>query len=377
MPSSPGQVLERAILAAPDDLGALAAYADWLVEQGDPRGEFIQVQLALEDANRPTDERNRLRQREHELLEKHERDWLGDLAPYLLDRQDYQYCWTRGWLDSLEVPYLTVAFARVLAKYPAVSLLRRLVIRDVEEEEPDAYLPGPDVGEAPGNYPGMMPLRLSSFANLREFQFGDVLDRWPEASGAVLLSENMPRLERLYLYGLAASEANTVVQMVTLQKLRTLEIIAETDFDLDLLADNPALSRLTQLHIVVDPRVDTGIRSDGIRALLCSRHLRRLRKLLLSHCNDGDAVCRFIGRKGLPRRLKVLGLTYSGITDRGARWLARCTDLAALELLDMSNNCLTIDGIQALQETDVGDVDASNQRGGDDDPAENFDGIME
>src|SRR5262245_32071776 len=48
VPSS-GKALENAIFANPDDLGAHAAYADWLIEQGDSRGEFIQVQLALED----------------------------------------------------------------------------------------------------------------------------------------------------------------------------------------------------------------------------------------------------------------------------------------------------------------------------------------
>ncbi len=62
------EAFEKAILENPDDLAGYAAYADWLAEQGDPRGEFMQVQLALEDEGRPAKERKRLQKREQELL---------------------------------------------------------------------------------------------------------------------------------------------------------------------------------------------------------------------------------------------------------------------------------------------------------------------
>src|SRR5437762_3072073 len=80
--------LEDALQENPDDLAAHAAYADLLTEQGDPRGEFISVQLALEDPTRPAAERDRLRRRERELLDAHEREWLGELAPLLLGTTD-------------------------------------------------------------------------------------------------------------------------------------------------------------------------------------------------------------------------------------------------------------------------------------------------
>src|SRR6516165_11926443 len=60
--------LEEALVENPDDLAAHSAYADYLSEQGDPGGELIQVQLALEDAGRPAEERKQLRKREAELL---------------------------------------------------------------------------------------------------------------------------------------------------------------------------------------------------------------------------------------------------------------------------------------------------------------------
>ncbi|MBY0458946.1 MAG: TIGR02996 domain-containing protein, partial [Gemmataceae bacterium] len=41
--------LEAALVANPDELTAYSAYADYLTEEGDPRGEFVSVQLALEE----------------------------------------------------------------------------------------------------------------------------------------------------------------------------------------------------------------------------------------------------------------------------------------------------------------------------------------
>ena len=47
--SSDAEAFEKGLVAEPHDLGRWCAYADWLAERGDPRGDFMQVQLALED----------------------------------------------------------------------------------------------------------------------------------------------------------------------------------------------------------------------------------------------------------------------------------------------------------------------------------------
>ena len=60
-PPTPLQLsLEEALAENPDDLASHAAYADYLNEQGDPRGELIQVQLALENLKRSPQEVRRL-----------------------------------------------------------------------------------------------------------------------------------------------------------------------------------------------------------------------------------------------------------------------------------------------------------------------------
>lgn len=54
--------LEAAILADPEARAAYAVYADWLLERGDPDGELVAIQLALEDA--PGDAARKARERE-------------------------------------------------------------------------------------------------------------------------------------------------------------------------------------------------------------------------------------------------------------------------------------------------------------------------
>src|SRR5438876_12253455 len=92
--------LEAAILAHPEDIANHMAYADWLAEQGDPRGEFIQVQMRLEQEGLKAADRKKLQKREQELLKKYEREWLGSLAGPVLDPPSGKYEW-----QTLKVKY--------------------------------------------------------------------------------------------------------------------------------------------------------------------------------------------------------------------------------------------------------------------------------
>src|SRR5215217_4932400 len=81
------EMLEAAIAADFDDLAAHSAYADLLAEQGDPRGEYIQLRLALENEDQSPRLLSEWRERAHRLYQAHHREWLGDLAPFLIDRK--------------------------------------------------------------------------------------------------------------------------------------------------------------------------------------------------------------------------------------------------------------------------------------------------
>ncbi|MBL8953202.1 MAG: TIGR02996 domain-containing protein [Myxococcaceae bacterium] len=82
----------------PADDGARRSYADWLIEQGDVRGELIALQLARASKGMS----HAAERREVELLFKHGREWLGKHAKRIRD-----YRFERGFLASCTVTSLT------------------------------------------------------------------------------------------------------------------------------------------------------------------------------------------------------------------------------------------------------------------------------
>jgi len=86
--------LLRAVHATPSDDGPRAIYADWLQEHGDPRGEFIALQLATQHLGKheQTDDTRRATM----LLAQHRARWLGALAPLIQDAT-----FRRGFLEHV------------------------------------------------------------------------------------------------------------------------------------------------------------------------------------------------------------------------------------------------------------------------------------
>ena len=74
-PAEAGKLLAE-ILAHPDDDQARLVYADFLTQNGDPRGELITVQLSLPDAKGAR--KSQLAAREKELIKKHGRTWAKE-----------------------------------------------------------------------------------------------------------------------------------------------------------------------------------------------------------------------------------------------------------------------------------------------------------
>jgi len=344
--------LEAALVEDPDDLATHRAYADYLQEQGDPRGEFIQVQLALEDPERTAEERQELQRRERELLTEHEREWLGVLADELLgpvekpwesiteNMRPYKILFIRGWLDRIALHAFTFdgsdELGHLLRKAPEVRMLRELILYYeegiVEQLVDSAFL-----------------------TNLRVFQLGESVDDNSASQGSFPCEAvadfvaTLPRLEKLCLFARGYDPA-ILFALPNLTSLRVLQIYhLEEWHPLEVLAENAALSNLTHLllhpHASRDPLIDLA----GVRAVIQSPHLRNLTHLQL-RCSDlSDVGCTEIVTSGILKRLKMLDLRHGAITDAGARILADCPDLQHLELLDIDRNGLTQAGINALR----------------------------
>ncbi|HEY5936903.1 MAG TPA: TIGR02996 domain-containing protein, partial [Kofleriaceae bacterium] len=110
-----GAPLLAAVLAAPADDAARLVYADWLLEQGDPRGELIQLECAL--AGRPDDEALGKRVEEVRVRCAAAFDKLVDDAPYST---------RRGFID--DVTLTVAAFGKRGAALLAAQPVDRLGI---------------------------------------------------------------------------------------------------------------------------------------------------------------------------------------------------------------------------------------------------------
>jgi len=359
--TSQREMLEAAIAADFDDLAAHAAYADLLAEQGDPRGEYIQLQLAQENSNQSPRLLAEWRQRAHRLLLAHQHDWLGKLAPFMLDRKrstvepdtaNIEYTWKRGWLAELHVQDVRDAFTRVLADTPEIRMLQVLALRNTR---------------LPNNHGPLEPLVDSLYLeSLRTFALGD-----PESAEATADGEHVPaliaHLPHLQVLDVRATSV-PVRQLVQtrLPRLRELVLDYADEAALELLAGNRFLTNLERLSIAVRfgtrlrplddfgyPGPDYWLPPDELRAFLHSAFFGRLRDLTFRISSFGDQGCREIARSGVLRRLKRLDLRHCGITDEGAGFLARSPDLANLEWLDVGANRISDVGVSGLQEAEI------------------------
>jgi uncharacterized protein (TIGR02996 family) len=355
-PASPlQQSLEQSLVENADDLATHSAYADYLNEQGDPRGEFIQVQLALENESLPATERKKLQKREKDLLKAHERRWLGELAPVLLDQAGVpvwlkqskilnRFQWRRGWIERVEYVARDFEFTEPRARHPLLRLLRSLVLMDTEyvPELPDA--------------PWMATLtHLQVGADCRQERPEEFNCGW-EGAGVDAIVACAPRLERLHLFAHSV-DTRQLFALPTLGNLRELVLFHLHHHAWDVLARNPAVANLET--ILAHPgqqntRGDEGTHSlKAVRPLFRSKHLKRLRHLGLRLSDMGDAGIAEVIASGILGRLATLDLRHGCITDAGARLLAGEPATAHLEALDLGDNELTAAGVEALETAGV------------------------
>jgi uncharacterized protein (TIGR02996 family) len=422
---STAEAFERALIADPHDRATASIYADYLMEQNDPRGEFMQVQIALEDESLSRAARAALKKQEAALLKKHEKDWLGPLAAVTVDaetvpfwegsgkqgqRTPVAHRFARGWLSRLEFHNLTVGQARALAQASQARLLRELIVEEVEAEAPTGttvqhidsyYEPGPDVPADVDPYedPGLHALcRCPHLASVRLFQLGETVaqDGGQEeeylnchTSGqlAYHLVKQMPNLEELYLLAHRV-DANKIFSL-PMPRLRILQLYHSDSYPLDKLAANPSLRNLTTLlchpHALEYDGEEEGayIRLPHLRAICRSPHLQALTNLRLRLTDFGDAGAKEIIESGILKRLKVLDLQGGCITDEGARLLAGCPDLKHLDYLNLRSNALTKTGEQAIAATGVKSTvssqhgETSGEFGGGEIPEYLFEGDIE
>jgi uncharacterized protein (TIGR02996 family) len=383
-PASLLEALEAALVEKPDDLVSHMAYADYLTDHDDPRGEFIRIQLRLENPNLKPAERKKFVEQETTLKAKHEKEWLGPLAEWLIDPKPHpryewrslktEWEWRRGWLDSLKAENYTVNFTRALRDAPAARLLRRLHLAEGAWDEPGDYEPGPDVPEEDGQLALYPLVHATALGNVRTLIVGEPTTPQDEVEGyynchdageAVSgIIKHMPRLEELLLFAHNVN-ANDLFSLRTLPHLRELVLYHSHSYPLGRLAKNPALKELRVLrfhpHAIEDYDEGAYIKLAGIRDLVRSTELPALEHLQLRATDAGDKGVREIVDSGILGRLKVLDLRHGVITDKGAELFLNCADARRLEQLNLGHNKITPTMVERMQKAGL-KVVADHQR---------------
>jgi len=385
---SDDEAFTKTLIARPDDRAAWSAYADYLSERGDPRGEFMAVQLALEDESLPKAERAALKATEATLLKQHDREWLGPLAAftreYDQDLQAYRdakltHTFRRGWVAELHIPELSVAMARAVVKAPGLQFLSALLIdyeACEERGEPGAptqddehYEPGPDIPEDAEDSTAAYHVlaRFPHFESVRRFRLGHADDGGYESRKEPFLSQEgcstegsfahhfvkqMPHVEEVVLRCRSVDAAKLFA--LPMPDLRHLAADHLTRYPLEKLAENKTVTKLT--HLICYPHaMDIG-EEDQTKAYIRLKQLKAICRagwplefLRLRLTDFGDDGAKEIAASGVLKHLKHLDLSGGCVTDGGAAVLANCPDLKHLEALNLDENAMTETGTSRLQ----------------------------
>lgn len=270
-----------AVLAAPDDDRPRLVYADWLMERGDPRGEFIALQLKLgrtlsgaqgryaSASGLKEAEVMKLKQRELELIKRYEKVWVPR------ERCFRTWAWRRGFLCSVVADLATFASqVGTVARMPLESA--RLT------------------GFKPEHVKTVMAGRAHPTLRFFDLSLNRLNARTIDVLGARLFSGARG-------LDLAVNDFSTAA---TAQALATLELPALerlsvcttklTDEGLARLAEAPFFARLTHL----DVSFNRALTFDGLQALRKARSLRWV-NVLGAEAGDRARLSRLLPRGAL------------------------------------------------------------------------------
>jgi uncharacterized protein (TIGR02996 family) len=197
-PPVDARVLLEAIYAAPDDDGPRRVYADWLLSQGDVRGELIMLQCERREPRRAA-----------ALLAAHKKEWLGPLAPVVvLQTAKFE----RGFPSEVELHFSALRQLSPVTGHPAWNTLRKLIISSEAVVAPLALLLHPAMKHV-YELRGLQPADVRSIARAGSpVQYRKLTFDWDGNKKTLEALANrsvFPRLEALQagFYGKASGEA--------------------------------------------------------------------------------------------------------------------------------------------------------------------------
>jgi uncharacterized protein (TIGR02996 family) len=346
--------LEAAIIKSPTDWAAYQVYSDWLMEQGDPRGELI----SLQRMQKKKEWEARLKEHPKELLGPlvHE-DLISDVEWHM---GFIKSCTVRSTHDRENSPrkydgYNGSEAIEELLAHPSAMFLRDFTIGILAYSD-NSY---GHVFEmlAKNPKPLLNQLYVGAFESeeteLNWSSIGTTAPLWRE--GVV------PNLEQLTL-----RSGSMDLEGIHAPNMKSLHLITG-GFDSKSLEALCAASwpNLHTLELQLGQEHEIAI--DELDAIFEGSHFPALKSLTLSNTMISDEIAAAIVESKIVKQLESLDLTLGTLGDEGAEALIRGKSaLAHLKRIDLSENwisksvCSRLNGIcaqlfDAAQQDDQGD----------------------
>ncbi|MFT3712467.1 MAG: WGR domain-containing protein [Archangium sp.] len=336
--------LEAAMFDALDDAAPALVYADWLQSNGNPWGELISVQYALE--KKPKDKA--LKKREATLLKDlplphkdlgtvswrrgcidaihffNEQDWMDngyDVLPLARGLFDLPHC---GGLRELRTGVIrwdsnTEDVPNVLAeaaKRPFASRVKRLFLGDIPDNvDMDHHTIG-DVRKVSKQFPGLTELKLhsgaASWSGPTNFEFGPLA---------------LPKLKTLIIEtcGLTSKRAKQLTDS-TLPELESLEVW------------------------VGSPEHSANAKLKDLAPILEGKKFPKVTKLGLMNNEFSNELAAALVKSPIAARLESLSLSMGVLSESGVKALcAGASAFPKLKTLDVSDSYVVAADVKALK----------------------------
>jgi uncharacterized protein (TIGR02996 family) len=364
----PEQGFLEAIRRRPGSRADRLVYADWLSDRGDPRGDFIRLQCQAARLARGSPRRLDLEALAHDLLLRHEADWLGPLLGVVGNWE-----WRGGLLDWVTVT-AEVFLANAGRWLPALPLLgvhlrqARPHMADLARCQQLIHLTGLFLGDNDLRDDDLLVLLRSP--HLRRIRSHLLHSNKFNGRGvsALARTQKLPRLRELCL-GHNRLNDKVVVALASsarFKRLRSLELMMchLQEPGIRALGGSPLLARLHYLGI------GTNFLNPGCLAELArAPGFANLRGLSYFMNQPDDVDVATLAASPHAAGLRYLGLDcYDRLDNQALTALAASPHLGRLRMLSLGCRVLTAAGVRALapsrslSELRVLEITQGNQR---------------
>ncbi|MBA2542072.1 MAG: WGR domain-containing protein [Deltaproteobacteria bacterium] len=341
-PAALNPQLEAAVVKDPSD-DAFLVYGDWLMEQGDPRGDMA--------ALRGDD--NKKQAAAAKLAWKNRAFFYGPLAVFVTEKAEYpavEATWRHGWMDTLRLSAINMwqdgvipvgdaaELVRLLPKVSSARMLRELVIGSpVSDSEFNFRETIKELVKAMPQLPNLRRVFFGDFtyedSELSWSNLGPLKDFWPVAgkleylkihAGSMELGKiDAPELRELWIETGGFDKKNVEsIQNANMPKLETLNLwFGQDNYGCDV-----QVKHLAAL----------------IEAL--PKKFPKLRHLGIANSTWGNELAPILVKAKIVKQLETLDLSRSHLTDQGIKVYADANPFKHLASLDVSECLLGKEG---------------------------------